>query len=85
MEFSSEPEPGFLANSSRFVVFGTSARSVFPLPNTLAMVSLNASLIEPWPSEIMFMFTTITPPGFRCSLTMVKNSVELIWKGMVMS
>ena len=49
------------------------------------MVSLNASLIEPWPSEIMFMFTTITPPGFRCSLTMVKNSVELIWKGMVMS
>ena len=35
MEFSSEPEPGFLANSSRFVVFGTSAVSMFPLPNFL--------------------------------------------------
>lgn len=35
MEFSSELEPGFLANSSRFVVFGTSAVSMFPLPNFL--------------------------------------------------
>lgn len=85
MEFSSEPEPGFLANSSRFVVFGTSARQCVPIAEHAGDGIAQRLVDRTWPSEIMFMFTTITPPGFRCSLTMVKNSVELIWKGMVMS
>ena len=72
-----------MAKSSRLVPPET--RTVAQYGNTEAIVSSRYSLIEPSDSERMLMFTTITPPGFRCSRTSVKNSTLDIWKGIVMS
>ena len=72
-----------MARSSRFeppVTF-----TVAQYGKTEAMVSMRYSFIEPSASERMDMFTTMTPPGFRCSSTSVKNSTLDIWKGIVMS
>ena len=69
--------------TSVLVLTGTGTVRVWA--KTLAMVSQRYWLMEPFSAEVMFRFTTMTPPGFRWRWTSWKNSWLESWKGMVMS
>ena len=75
--------PSAEANSSLLVVRGT--LTVYTSGNTEAMVSERYWLMFPSSSVCIFIFTTMTPSSVRWSRTMVKNSTEDIWKGIVIS
>lgn len=49
------------------------------------MVSERYSLMFPSPVPRIFILTTITPFSVKCSFTIVKNSTDDIWKGLVIS